>query len=94
MNKQIFKSILILLSIALSLCIFISRVSKTNQKTNININEVPYISTYYINPIISPNEDVIIDFYVTDFSRSEYTSDDYSNKFTITIKRNIQICIR
>ena len=86
MNKQIFKSILILLSIALSLCIFISRVSKTNQKTNININEVPYISTYYINPIISPNEDVIIDFYVTDFSRSEYTSDDYSNKFTITIK--------
>ena len=66
MNKQIFKSILILLSIALSLCIFISRVSKTNQKTNININEVPYISTYYINPIISPNEDVIIDFYVTD----------------------------
>ena len=34
---------------------------------DINLNEVPYISTYYIEPKVSPNEDVIIDYYVTDY---------------------------
>ena len=49
-------------------------------------NEVPYISTYYIKPIVSINEDVIIDFYITDYYHKEYLDEDLSNLFTITIK--------
>ena len=51
-----------------------------------NQNEVPYISTYYIKPIIKLNEDVIIDFYITDFYHKEYIEEDFSELFTVTIK--------
>lgn len=60
-----------------------SEVLSTN---DININEVPYISTYYIEPKVSPNEDVIIDYYVTDYYHKEYTEEDTSETFTITVK--------
>lgn len=53
---------------------------------DINLNEVPYISTYYIKPKVSPNEDVIIDYYVTDYYHKEYTEESTSEKFTITVK--------
>lgn len=60
-----------------------SEVLSTN---DININEVPYISTYYIEPKVSPNEDVIIDYYVTDYYHKEYTEEDTYETFTITVK--------
>ena len=53
---------------------------------DINLNEVPYISTYYIEPKVSPNEDVIIDYYVTDYYHKEYIEEDTSETFTITVK--------
>lgn len=51
-----------------------------------NQNEVPYISTYYIKPIIKLNEDVILDFYITDYYHKEYIEEDFSELFTVTIK--------
>ena len=86
MKKNFFKFIVILLFFIFSLYILIYKTSNPNKKNYVNLNEVPYISTYYIKPIVSPKEDVIIDFYITDFNNSEYISDDYSNKFTITVK--------
>lgn len=48
-------------------------------------NEVPYISTYYIKPIVAPGEEVIIDYYITDYYHKEYTDDDYSDTFIVTV---------
>lgn len=53
---------------------------------DINLNEVPYISTYYIEPKVSSKEDVIINYYVTDYYHKEYTEEDTSETFTITVK--------
>ena len=53
---------------------------------DINLNEVPYISTYYIEPKVSSNQDVIINYYVTDYYHKEYTEEDTSETFTITVK--------
>lgn len=53
---------------------------------DINLNEVPYISTYYIEPKVSPKEDVIINYYVTDYYHKEYVEEDTSETFTITVK--------
>lgn len=49
-------------------------------------NKIPYISTYYIKPIVSPNEDVIINFYITDYYQKEYIDDNFNELFTVTIK--------
>ena len=54
--------------------------------TDIDLNEVPYISTYYIEPKVSSKEDVIINYYVTDYYHKEYTEEDTSETFTITVK--------
>ena len=51
-----------------------------------NQNEVPYISTYYIKPIVSPDEEVIIDYYITDYYHKEYVNEDYSEIFTVTVR--------
>lgn len=40
--------------------------------SDLNWNEVPYISTYYIKPIVKPNEEVFIDYYITDYYHKEY----------------------
>jgi len=49
-------------------------------------NEVPYISTYYIKPIIKPDEEVIIDYYITDYYHKEYVEEDFSEIFTVTVR--------
>lgn len=49
-------------------------------------NEVPYISSYYVNPIIKPNEEVIIDFYLTDYDQQEYKEGESDSLFTVTAK--------
>ena len=56
--------------------------------TNINLNEVPYISTYYINPIIKTNEDAVINFYITDYNQMEYKEESSTDTFTVTVKIN------
>ena len=60
--------------------------SSNTLSSNINENEVPYLSTYYIKPIVSPYEDVIIDFYVTDYNHTEYVEETFDYTFTITVK--------
>jgi len=45
----------------------------------------PYISTYYVKPIISPEEDAVIRFYVTDWYQSGYRCGDYSHKFKVAV---------
>ena len=40
--------------------------------SDLNWNEVPYISTYYIKPIVKPGEEVFIDYYITDYYYKEY----------------------
>ena len=37
-----------------------------------DINKVPYISTYYIKPVVATNEEVLIDYYITDWYFKEY----------------------
>lgn len=49
-------------------------------------NEVPYISTYYIKPIVKPNEEVIIDYYITDYHHKEYINEDFSETFKVTVR--------
>lgn len=48
-------------------------------------NEIPYISTYYIKPIINLNEEVILEYYITDFYRKEYINNDFSELFTVKV---------
>ena len=55
-------------------------------KEDININEVPYISTYYIKPIVEVGEEAKLDFYITDYFHKEYLEDDYSETFTVTLR--------
>ena len=50
-------------------------------------NNVPYISTYYIKPILKLNEDNILNFYVTDANDSAYRFDDDSYRYKIIITR-------
>lgn len=40
--------------------------------SDLNWNEVPYISTYYIKPVVKPGEEVFIDYYITDYYHKEY----------------------
>ena len=53
---------------------------------DIDSNKVPYISTYYITPKVPVNENVVINFYVTDYYHKEYTENNNSEEFTITVK--------
>ena len=53
---------------------------------DLNWNEVPYISTYYIKPIVKPGEEVFIDYYITDYYYKDYLEEDYSETFTVTVR--------
>lgn len=60
--------------------------NEKEEDVNVNINEVPYISTYYIKPIVGIGEEVKLDFYITDYFHKEYLEDDYSETFTVTLR--------
>lgn len=59
---------------------------KIELPSDLSMNDVPYISTYYIEPIVKPNEEVFIDFYITDYYQKEYQKEDFSEKFDVTLK--------
>lgn len=40
--------------------------------SDLNWNEVPYIATYCMKPIVKPGEEVFIDYYITDYYHKEY----------------------
>lgn len=90
-NKSHFIPLILFISM-LSILYVLFHNSSTNKLVDasikINENEVPYISTYYIKPIVSTSEDVIIDFYITDYYQTEYQKEDYSSTFTVTLKIN------
>ena len=50
-------------------------------------NKVPYISTYYIKPVLKPNEDNILKFYVSDYENSSYTEGNNEYKYKVVITR-------
>ena len=54
-------------------------------KREIKMSEVPYLSTYYIQPIVSHKEKIRISFYVTDWWQSEYRLLDFSHRFDVTL---------
>ena len=60
--------------------------NEKEENVNVNINEVPYISTYYIKPIVGIGEEAKLDFYITDYFHKEYLEDDYSETFTVTLR--------
>ncbi len=48
--------------------------------------EIPWLSTYYIQPQVREDEPVKIGFYVTDWHQSEYRLLDTSRTFDVTLK--------
>ena len=80
-------TLLLLTLFLFTFSIFFS-LSLKYRMSSINPNEVPYISTYYITPIVAPNEDVIINFYITDYNHTEYLTEKSYNNFTVTININ------
>lgn len=64
-----------------------SAINKINNSEVIEYieNEVPYISTYYIKPIVKPNEEVIIDYYISDYYGKDHTEGYSSYIFTVTV---------
>lgn len=62
---------------------------------NINIKKeflfVPWIATRYFSPYILTNSDIIVPFYVTDYSQKDYIIDNKKNKFLITVEFNNNI---
>ncbi|MDK3224110.1 hypothetical protein EHZ12_15960, partial [Clostridium perfringens] len=46
----------------------------------------PYLSTYYIKPIVKPGENVILDFYISDYNHKSYTEENLSDRYTVTVK--------
>ncbi len=54
--------------------------------------EVPWLSTYYIQPDVTTDEDVKIGFYITDWHQSEYRFGDDSHRFDATLKITLKNC--
>ena len=62
------------------------KITSKNSDSLIVKNEVPYISTYYIKPIVEPNKEVIIDYYIRDWSGKDITDNNFEDTFTVTVK--------
>lgn len=84
--KKKFKISMAFVSAMLALTGMFTKKYRDTLPQDYNSNEVPYISTYYIKPIVKPNENVILDFYITDYSHKSYIEEDLCNLFTVTIK--------
>ncbi|MDD4060826.1 MAG: hypothetical protein PHW08_09045, partial [Kiritimatiellae bacterium] len=48
--------------------------------------QYPYISTYYVKPIVSPDEDVSIQVFVTDWNNAKVRFGDDSHRFDIVLR--------
>ena len=84
--KKKFKISMAFVSAILALTGIFTKKYRDTLPQDFNSNEVPYISTYYIKPIVKPNENVILHFYITDYNHKSYTEEDLCNLFTVTIK--------
>ena len=50
-------------------------------------NNVPYLSTYYVKPTIKPNENLELEFYVSDYQDKAYTENNNEYKYKVIITR-------
>ena len=72
---------------ALSLLIpFSAEAQKVQKRPEVNPLEVPYVSTYYIEPLLTPRDEAVIRFYVSDWNQSEYRLGDDSFRFEVTLE--------
>ena len=46
----------------------------------------PYISTYYVEPTVKAGEEVVVDYYVTDWDQSEIRFADDSWRFDVMVE--------
>ena len=46
----------------------------------------PYVSTYYVKPIVRTDEPVRVGYYVTDWNQSEVRADDRTRRFDLTLE--------
>jgi len=85
-NKfKLIKVSILIITLILTSTYFTLSLAQKNSKS-INQNEVPYISTYYIKPVVSTKEDVILDFYITDYNHNSYVNESKDDKFKVTVK--------
>ena len=61
------------------------------EDVNVNINEVPYISTYYIKPIVEVGEEAKLDFYITDYFHKEYLEDEIKAVGDKTMNQEVEL---
>lgn len=55
-------------------------------KREIDMNKTPYISTYYIKPIVEPTEEVTIDYYISDWYGENIISKNFEHTFKVTVR--------
>lgn len=84
-NSKFIRFLFILIFLILLFMTF-TTIKSSLQTNNINQNEVPYLSAYYIKPIVKPNEEVIIDYYISDYDQESYINKTSKDKFTVTVK--------
>lgn len=58
----------------------------TIYKREIDMNKTPYISTYYIKPIVEPTEEVTIDYYISDWYGENIISKNFEHTFKVTVR--------
>lgn len=46
----------------------------------------PYVSTYYVKPIVTTDETVRVGYYMTDWNQSEVRADDRTRRFDLTLE--------
>ena len=46
----------------------------------------PYVSTYYVKPIVTTAETLRVGYYVTDWNQSEVRADDRARRFDLTLE--------
>ncbi len=82
------KKIQTILYILFAMCLSPALCSAEKPQTESSVSplEVPWLSTYYIRPQITVNDDAKIGFYVTDWHQSEYRFGDGTHRFNVRLK--------
>ena len=62
-----------------------SATDEPDDSGRINPLELPYLSIYYVQPIVDDKADVKIKCYVSDWYQSEWRLDDHSHRFNIRL---------
>ncbi len=85
MKKNFYVLLSLLLTAFLPSFLYCAETQKTEKQSQVHL-EIPWISTYYIQPQVTEKDAVKVGFYVTDWHQSEYRLQDYSHRFHVTLK--------